>query len=470
VRSHGEQATDPPEQRQEQRKLAVALSGGGHRACLFAIGVLLYLVDVGRNRDVTSIASVSGGSLTNGVVAQSLDFTSTTPEELESALARLVSGVTQRGTLFGDPLTKAYVVLLALGAIVVAVGPWLLPLSFGLQILAFVLAILALAKLAGLRGRVCARAFAKTLFTPEGAPDRLDSICDKLDHVFCATNLHGGEYIYFSQAHVDSYRFGRGVPADVKLSTVVQASAAFPGAFPAVRLPTARHDFSKPRQAESGILRKMALVDGGVYANTPDQWIQRYQNLPPWLHDQTRIRNATECIAVNSSARIKWSSLRWLRLPLVGELLALRRDVSILYNSNNSLRQQGLVSRFMTAERDGKGVRGALVDITQSPFKVPNAWKRAEGPKGSRARAVLAALHATGDDPEGLEGRWEQVTRESSAVPTTLLTLDPALASRLLHHAYVLAMANLHVILDYPLLAVPDASRFDRLVQSGDTL
>jgi hypothetical protein len=50
--------------------LSVALSGGGHRASLFGLGVLLYLADVGRNNDVTSIASVSGGSITNGYLAQ----------------------------------------------------------------------------------------------------------------------------------------------------------------------------------------------------------------------------------------------------------------------------------------------------------------------------------------------------------------------------------------------------------------
>ena len=37
------------------RKIAIALSGGGHRASLFGLGVLLYLTDAGRNRDVVSV-------------------------------------------------------------------------------------------------------------------------------------------------------------------------------------------------------------------------------------------------------------------------------------------------------------------------------------------------------------------------------------------------------------------------------
>lgn len=39
---------------------------GGHRT-LFALGALQYLADAGKNIDVSSIASVSGGSLTSGV-------------------------------------------------------------------------------------------------------------------------------------------------------------------------------------------------------------------------------------------------------------------------------------------------------------------------------------------------------------------------------------------------------------------
>jgi hypothetical protein len=61
--------------------IGVALSGGGHRAALFGLGVLLYLVDAEKNREVTSIASVSGSSLTNGVVAQSSNFTAVTQDE-----------------------------------------------------------------------------------------------------------------------------------------------------------------------------------------------------------------------------------------------------------------------------------------------------------------------------------------------------------------------------------------------------
>ena len=52
--------TSPPNA--NGKSLAVAMSGGGHRATLFVLGALMYLVDAGANKYVTSIASVSGGS------------------------------------------------------------------------------------------------------------------------------------------------------------------------------------------------------------------------------------------------------------------------------------------------------------------------------------------------------------------------------------------------------------------------
>lgn len=56
------------------KRIGVAMSGGGHRAALWGLGALLYLVDSGLHRDVTTISSVSGGSITNGVVGKEVDY------------------------------------------------------------------------------------------------------------------------------------------------------------------------------------------------------------------------------------------------------------------------------------------------------------------------------------------------------------------------------------------------------------
>jgi hypothetical protein len=74
------------------RPIGVALSGGGHRATLFTLGALMYLVDSGRARDTASIASVSGGSLTNGFLAQTLDFRAAGREAFEKEVVAPLAG------------------------------------------------------------------------------------------------------------------------------------------------------------------------------------------------------------------------------------------------------------------------------------------------------------------------------------------------------------------------------------------
>jgi hypothetical protein len=55
-----------------EKDLEVALSGGGMRAAAFSLGVLMYLFDVGAAARIRQISSVSGGSITNGFMANLL--------------------------------------------------------------------------------------------------------------------------------------------------------------------------------------------------------------------------------------------------------------------------------------------------------------------------------------------------------------------------------------------------------------
>ncbi|HLF92163.1 MAG TPA: hypothetical protein VJB14_01780, partial [Planctomycetota bacterium] len=95
-------------------KIGVALSGGGHRAALFGLGVLLYLADSGKNREVTSITSVSGGSLTNAWVGQEVDYATVLTAEFEEAAGRLARRIARRGTLWASAGTWIYLLVLAL--------------------------------------------------------------------------------------------------------------------------------------------------------------------------------------------------------------------------------------------------------------------------------------------------------------------------------------------------------------------
>ena len=73
-------------------KIGVAISGGGHRATVWGWGALLALVDMGVNADVVSIASVSGGSIASGVVANAGDYAGMSTSAFEDALRSGATG------------------------------------------------------------------------------------------------------------------------------------------------------------------------------------------------------------------------------------------------------------------------------------------------------------------------------------------------------------------------------------------
>jgi predicted acylesterase/phospholipase RssA len=63
-RDGGEIVHAPPvSEEREHPKLGLALSGGGHRAAFFHIGVLAKLAELGLLRPVQVISTVSGGSI-----------------------------------------------------------------------------------------------------------------------------------------------------------------------------------------------------------------------------------------------------------------------------------------------------------------------------------------------------------------------------------------------------------------------
>jgi predicted acylesterase/phospholipase RssA len=447
--------------------IGVALSGGGHRASLFGLGALLYLADSGKSREVTSIASVSGGSLTNGFVAQEAaragtDFSRMSPQEFRAVAATLAAQVARGGTLWATPLTRLYVVLLALVGLAVVVGTWFLPWPGWARVVAFFAGLLVLAWLGSLRGDVCGRALARTLFSPDGRPTRLDALPQGIDHVICATDLHSGEHVYFSGRFVCSYRYGWGVPGDLPLHAAVQASAALPGGFPPRWMPAARHQFRSGADPRAGSA-PLVLADGGVYDNMGDQWAQgvgernrRWEELRPGLHEPD------ELVVVNSSAPMDWESTAALRLPLIGEFLSLKRDQGILYDNGTSVRRGAMIAAFRRAEEKGEGLRGAIVQIDRSPLVVARAYAGRGDAAAARARDVIELM---GPD----EAAWDAARRASMDVKTHLSRMRVAEAAGLLRHGYALAMANLHVLLDCPLIELPSRDWFEALVEGRST-
>lgn len=444
-------------QNQSTKSIAVSLSGGGHRATLFALGALMYLVDAQANASVTSIASVSGGSLTNGLVGQTLNFRNTTGPEFRDRVAKpLATQIAKSGTFFAPLFTKLYLALLIVAGLLTFAIPAIAPVPWWGRIILFLVLLMVFGWIFAVRGRVCARAFSTTLFSPGGRETRLADVKKQnLDHVICSTEFRSAEQVYFAGDFVYSFALGIGVPGDLSLARAVQASADFPGGFPPTTLPTKTHQFTGAPPASAGgppePPTKMVLTDGGVYDNMGEQWargyverIRRCQNLA-----QGRVA-PNQLIVVNASARIPWSPFRSGLIPLVGEITALLRVNNILYINTTNVRRQVIVDSFNPADpTKAAALPSVLVQIAQSPFRVAGSFGADKSEVGNRARNVLKFLEENGPSKD----EWSKIASDNATVATSLSKFKPEVTARLIYQGYVVTMCNLHVLFgtDFPL-------------------
>ena len=438
-------------------RLGLAISGGGHRAAVFGLGVLLYLADVQANRDVVSISSVSGGSIANAHAGLA-GYRTAGRDEFREAAGRLAAQIANRGTLFAWRGTWLFLGVLIL-ALAAAVAIWWLPLWWVWRLVLFAVAFAAWeVLLVRRRGEVCGRAYRATVLQGAATGRLTDLGGGDVDHVLCATHLHAGEHFYLAGEFVYSFRFGWGSPADLPLHVAVQASTALPGAFPPRWIRTRRFGLAG---GPAPVPALVALVDGGVYDNMAEQWLtglDSRRNVP------AGVRRPDTLIVANASASMGMLPVRQIHWPLLGELFAFTRDSSIMYDNSASIRKRDLVDRFdaiaAAPDRPGLGLPGCLLDIRSDPFAAARAFQRADDSwpeRAARARAVLARR------PADWEGDGEFV----SSVKTTLSKLGVETSARVLHHAYTLAAMNLHLFLGMPLVDVPSRDEFVRLCRGA---
>jgi hypothetical protein len=412
-------------------------------------------VDAGKGPEISCVSSVSGGSLTNGFVGLKTDLYVAASGDFRTDVAPLAAAVSTRGTLWSAPLTYAYAALAA--AILVVATVLCFPLEGPGPFVTWAVAIVLVGWLARRRGWVAARAFDRSLF--HGA--ELSRLNPNTDHVICACDLQTPETVDFSGRFVYSYRLGWGVPGDLPLTRAVQASACPPGSFAPIVLPLERHLFPLAGAGEDPITY-MLLTDGAVYDGMAAEWPLRLgirvreggtPDPPP--------REVDEVVVVNGSGVTGRMRRRSLGKRL-GEIPSLLTANDVLYDQATNLHHRLLDARFR-ATRAGVAdpavrLAGGTVQIDQSPYAVPRLFARGDGEPAARARAALDLL-----TPGGEPG-WKDDVEANRSVKGTFGRIPADRAARLLRHAYVLTMVNMHVLSDYPLLPVPSVADFEKLV------
>lgn len=183
----------PPKQR---KPLGLSLSGGGFRATLFHLGAIRRLNELGVLKQVTTLSSVSGGSILNGFLAARLKG------PLAGGIANFADDVSAPVRQFCSQDIRRW---LALEAVIPGTHN-----SEGL-----------------------AKEYDKSLTNGVA----LNRIPATPIHVFCSTDLAYGVNWMFKQAECGDYQAGfQPTPANWKLGTAIAASSCFPPVFKPLNL------------------------------------------------------------------------------------------------------------------------------------------------------------------------------------------------------------------------------------------
>lgn len=224
-------ATDPLESTDLRDEIGLCLSGGGYRAMVFHLGALWRLNEVGYLTKISRFSSVSGGSITNGVLAyawNNLKFQNGIAAEFLSRVAKPILAFAK---------TSIDVKSILVG---------LLPTQTAAH-------------------RV-SKAYDKALF--HGV--KLNELPLQPRFTFNATNLMSGSLFRISPEYAADYRVGIIKGPRFALADVVAASSAFPPVLSPLDLDLAGEsvdDQTGTSLHRPPYTKRAVLTDGGVYDN-----------------------------------------------------------------------------------------------------------------------------------------------------------------------------------------------------------
>lgn len=222
-------------------RLGLALSGGGTRAAVFHLGLLLRLAIQDQLESVSAISTVSGGSLVIAAVFGNNGNKWPTSAAFREEVYPTVRSLLTERDLFSIPA------LLNPGS--------LLKHNF---------------RLVNRRAHV----LADRLGTEWGVTGNLADLPTSPKWWINAASIHSGKNWRFSNGEMGDWKFGRHYSPAVKIAEAAAASAAVPYAIGALRLEIPQGGWyrtdpatRKPQQAIDPNVRVLLIWDGGAYDN-----------------------------------------------------------------------------------------------------------------------------------------------------------------------------------------------------------
>ena len=345
----------PDEVDEPEPGMALCLSGGGYRAMLFHIGVLWRLNEARLLPRLKRVSSVSGGSITAGVLARNwadLEFVDDRAQSFSDAVVDPVRELARTDLDVSSVLRGAAL-------------PWV-----------------------SIADRV-EEVYDRVLY--DGAT--LQDLPDEPRFVFNATNLESGVLMRMSKPYLADYRVGRINNPPLPLARVVTASSAFPPFLSPCTLDLRDADWVTEEGNDladsDGFRDEISLCDGGVYDNlgVETAW-KRYRTL--------LVSDAGGLMGADPDVPGDWGR-------------GLVRVLSVIDNQVRALRKQQVLGALRTGDRDGMyvGIRSSI-----SGYPVPDPLD-AEPAVTGRLADLGTRLDAMPEEQQELLINWGYVAADA---------------------------------------------------------
>ena len=220
----------------DRRAVGLSVSGGGYRATLFHAGAIIRMNELGILPRLDRISSVSGGSITTGILAQ--------------AWPHLAAAFDSDGVAPRDVLDRHFI------EPVLAATRRSLDVRVGL--LGFLPFVSAGNRLADLYDEHIFRGM------------MLGDLPERPKFIFNSLNLQTQGLFRFTRNYLADWRAVMSTTRTIRVADAVAASSAFPPVLAPMRLDLADEDVVAPEGArfdDPRLRREPILVDGGVYDN-----------------------------------------------------------------------------------------------------------------------------------------------------------------------------------------------------------
>jgi NTE family protein len=298
--------------------VALCFSGGGYRAMLFHVGALWRLNELRWLPKLDRVSSVSGGSITAGVLGlhwDALTFVDGVASDLDAQLVR--------------PIRAVAATTIDLWAVLAGI------LTPGRTIADMV-----------------ARAYRRSLF----GKATLQQLPDGPRFVINSTNLQTGVLWRFSKPFMADYTIGMVPDPGVELAVAVAASSAFPPVLSPMKLKVDPASFSAEGRGPNyrpPFDAKVVLSDGGVYDN---------------LGLETAWKSCATVLVSDGGGQMQprptvgWD---WLRQSI--------RVNSVIDNQVRDLRKRQTIAGLQSHARAGGywGIRSHVADFGPPPGSLP---------------------------------------------------------------------------------------------------